>query len=145
MVLAILGILATVVTLSVSVDTRRDAAGEAERLALLLEAASQEAQWGGRTMAWSAGGSGYKFFRVGSDGRWDPIVVDELFRPRSLNGGLVVSGIEVEGRPLAQGALLIFSSAHTPLFRVALNSEHGAWQLRSLPSGRVELQRPATP
>ena len=90
-VIAILGILSTFVALSTAPDPRRGAAAEAERLALLLEAAVQEAQWGGRAIAWSADAKGYRFLQAESDRRWQPITDDELFRPRALAEGTGVS------------------------------------------------------
>ena len=141
-VIAILGILSTFVALSTAPDSRRGAAVEAERLGLLLEAASQEAQWGGRAIAWSADAKGYRFLQAESERRWEPITGDELYRPRMLAEGMGVAGIEVEGQTLPPGALLIFSPAHSPLFRITLNAPQGALVLRSLPNGKVDLQAP---
>ena len=141
-VLAILGILSVFVALSTTPDPRREAAAEAEKLGLLLEAALQEAQWGGRAIALSADTKGYRFLQAESERRWQPITDDELFRPRLLPGGMGISGIEVEGQTLPPGALLIFSSADVPLFRITLNAPQGTLVLRSLPSGKVDLQAP---
>ena len=96
-VIAILGILSTFVALSTSPDPRRQAAAEAERLGLLLESALQDAQWGGRAIAWSADTKGYRFWQEENDRRWQPITDSELYRFRPLAEGMGVSGIEVEG------------------------------------------------
>ena len=141
-VLAILGILSVFVALSTTPDPRREAAAEAEKLGLLLEAALQEAQWGGRAIAWTADTKGYRFLQAESERRWQPITDDELFRPRLLPGGMGISGIEVEGQTLPPEALLIFSSADVPLFRITLSAPQGTLVLRSLPSGKVDLQAP---
>jgi type II secretion system protein H len=141
-VMAILGILSIFVALTTAPDPRREAAADAERLALLLEAALQQAQWGGRSIAWSADAKGYHFLQEESDRRWQPIVDDELFRPRTLAREVGIAGIEVEGQALAPGALLVFSPAHMPLFRIALSAPQGILILRSLPNGKVDLQTP---
>lgn len=141
-VIAILGILSTFVALSTAPDPRRGAAIEAERLGLLLEAAAQEALWGGRAIAWSADAKGYRFLQAESERRWEPIIDDEVFRPRLLAEGTGISGIEVEGQTLPSGAPLVFSPAHAPLFRITLSAPQGALVLRSLPSGKVDLQAP---
>lgn len=141
-VLAILGILSTFVALTSTPDPRRQAANDAERLALLLEAAVQEAQWGGRNIAWSVDSKGYRFLQAVGDRRWQPLVDDELFRSRSLSEGVGVSSIEVEGQPLAQGALLEFSSSSVPLFRITLHAPQGMLVLRSLHNGKVEIEAP---
>jgi len=138
-VLAILGILSAFVALTTAPDPRRQAAAEAERLGLLLEAALQEAQWGGRAIAWSADTKGYRFLQAEGERRWQPITDDELFRPRLLAQGMGISGIEVEGQTLPPGTLLIFSPANAPLFRITLNAPQGTLVLRSLPNGKVDL------
>jgi general secretion pathway protein H len=138
-VLAILGVLSTFVALSTAPDPRRGAAADAQRLGLLLESALQEAQWGGRAIAGSADAKSYRFWQADSDRRWQPITDNDLFRPRLLAEGMGVSGIEVEGQPLPAGALLVFSPAATPLFRIALSAPQGTLVLRSLPSGKVDL------
>src|SRR3990170_1325225 len=65
-----------------------------------------------------------------------------LSRPRRLAEGTAIAGIEVEGQELPGGALLIFSPASTPLFRITLNAPQGTLVLRSLPNGKVDLQGP---
>jgi len=142
-VLAILGILSVFVALSTTPDPRRQAAAEAERLALLLEAALQEAQWGGRAMAWSADAKGYGFMQADAERRWVPITDEEMFHPRSLAEGMGVSKVEVEGQALPPGALLQFPAASsTPLFRITLSAPQGMLILRSLPNGKVDVEAP---
>lgn len=139
-VLAILGVLSTFVAFSTAPNPRRVAAAEAQKLALLLEAALQEAQWGGRAIAWSADAKGYRFWREDSEMRWELITGSDLFRPHPLTADLDVLGIEVEGQTLPPGELLKFSPSAIPLFRIALRAPQGTLFLRSLPSGRVDLQ-----
>lgn len=141
-VIAILGILSTFVALSTSPDPRRQATAEAERLGLLLEAALQDAQWGGRAIAWSADAKGYRFWQEENERRWQPVTDNELYRSRPLPEGLGVSGVEVEGQALPPGALLVFSPVVAPLFRITLSAPQGMLILRSLPSGKVDLQMP---
>lgn len=141
-VIAILGILSTFVALSTAPNPRREAAAEAERLGLLLEAALQDAQWGGRAIAWSADAKGYRFWQEENDRRWQPITDNELYRSRPLGEGMGVSGVEVEGQALAPGALLILSPVTAPLFRISLSAPQGTLILRSLPSGKVDLLLP---
>ena len=142
--MAILGILSTFVALSTAPDPRRLAGAEAERLGLLLEAALQEAQWGGRTIGWSADAKSYRFWQADSERRWQPITDEDLFRTRPLAEGMGVLGVEVEGQTLPPGALLIFSPASVPLFQITLSAPQGTLTLRGLPSGKVDLQMPKT-
>ena len=141
-VLMILGILSTFVALTTGPDPRRQAAAEAERLGLLLEAALQEAQWGGRAIAWSADSKGYRFLHGEGDRRWQPITDDEMFRPRPFAEGMGIAAIEIEGQSLPPGALLEFLPATAPLFRITLTAPQGELVLRSLHTGRVDLEVP---
>jgi general secretion pathway protein H len=141
-VIAILGILSTFVALSTAPDPRRQAAADAERLGLLLEAALQEAQWGGRAIAWSSDRNGYRFWQEANERRWQPITDNDLYRGRSLAEGMSVSGVEVDGQPLPPGALLKFFPFAAPLFRITLSAPQGTLILRSLPNGKVDLQVP---
>jgi len=141
-VIAIIGILSIYVALSTAPNSRRQAAADAERLALLLETALQEAQWGGRAIAWSADAKGYRFWQEANERRWQPITDNELYRARSLEGATGVSGVEVDGQPLPPGALLKFFPFSVPLFQITLSAPQGELILRSLPNGRVDLQMP---
>jgi len=143
-VLAIVGVLSVVVSLSMTPDPRREASTEASRLALLLESAVQEAQWRGRAIAWSADAAGYRFWHADDPMRWQPIVEDEIFRPRPLADGINVAEVEVDGQQLPLGELLSFAPTTMPLFRITLHAEQGALILRSLPNGKVELQEPTS-
>ena len=139
-VIAIVSLLSGLVALSTAPDPRRAAAADAARLALLLEAALQEAQWGRRAIAWSPDANGYRFWQTLGELQWQPITEDELFRPRKLAEGMNVGMIEIEGQPLPAGSLLVLRPGTPPLFRIAINAPQGTLVLRSLPSGRVELQ-----
>lgn len=141
-VIAIIGILSIYVALSTAPNSRRQAAADAERLALLLETALQEAQWGGRAIAWSADAQGYRFWQEANERRWQPITDNELYRARSLEGATGVAGVEVDGQPLPPGALLKFFPFSVPLFQITLSAPQGELILRSLPNGRVDLQMP---
>jgi len=141
-VIAIIGILSIYVALSTVPDSRRQAAADAERLGLLLETALQEAQWGGRAIAWSADATGYRFWQEANERRWQPITDDGLYRARSLAEGMGVTDIEVDGQQLPQGELLKFFPFSVPLFRITLSAPQGDLILRSLPNGRVDLQMP---
>ena len=139
-VIAILGLLSALVAVSTAPDPRREAVADAGRLALLLEAALQEAQWGRRAMAWSPDANGYRFWQARGGLQWQPVTDDERYGPRKLAEGTGVRSIEVEGQALPPGSLLVLRPGTPPLFRIALSAPQGTLVLRSLPSGRVELQ-----
>lgn len=142
-VIAIIGILSTFVAYSTAPSPARQAKADAKKLGLLLEAALQDAQWGGHGIAWSADGNGYRFWREGTERSWQPITDDPLYRPRTLPDGTAVSGVEIEGQPLPPGALLKFIPFAAPLFQITLSAPQGTLVLRSLPNGKVDVQIPS--
>lgn len=151
-VLVILGVLSVTVSLSTTPDPRRAAGADVERLALLLEAATIEAQAGGRQLAWSTLGDRYAFWE-GSDQReqrWQPIKEDDRFRARRLAEGLHIDRVEIDGQALPAEGLLVFRRGDPPLFRIVLttprapNAGSGVVELRGLANGRVEIRTVAT-
>jgi len=103
-VLMIMGLFLGLVSAITRPDDRAVVRLEAERLAQLLDFAAAEAQLTGKSIAWTADGSGYRFWRLGEDSAWSEIGDSELLRARTLPQGMVVSGFRVENmRP--QGAM----------------------------------------
>lgn len=154
-VIAIFGILTTAVALTTTPDPRRAAGADAQRLALLLEAAQIEAQAGRRQLAWSANpaADGYSFWEAENarayEQRWQPLSDDERFHARRFSAGLHLGGVEVDGQPLPHGEFLVFRRGDPPLFHIALEGRSGQggqtvlMDLRGLPTGRVELRTAA--
>lgn len=146
-VVAIIGVLTTAVALTIRSDPRREAVADAQRLALLLEAAQIEAQAGRRQLAWSASPDGYGFWEAESnpdeERHWQPIADDAIFRARRLADGVHVGGIDIDGQPLSEGDMLIFRRNDPPLFRIVLTAGQEApvrhFEVRGLPTGRVTV------
>jgi len=144
-VLLILGVLSTLIALSSVPDTRREAANEASRLRVVLETALEEAQMGGRPIAWVAEGGGYRFLQGDLERRWQALTDDEHLRPRKLAEGMRIAGITVDGQALPPDGLLIFASTTAPTFRIQLDSPQGMYILSARPNGRVDLLGPTAP
>jgi len=151
-VVAIVGVLSVAVALSVTPDSRRAATADAQRLALLLEAAMLEGQAGRRQLAMSANADGYSFWVAENTPQrvrnWQPLTDDEYFHMRRLSAGLHIARIDIDGQTLPEGGLLIFRRGDPPLFRIALEGSGSApldpVELRSLPNGRVEMRAPSS-
>ena len=79
-VLAILGIVAGLVTLSTAPAEQRRVAEEADRLAALFRLAQDEARISGQRMIWQADARGYRFLT--SDGVRGAQNADDPLRPR---------------------------------------------------------------
>jgi len=153
-VIAIIGILTTTVALTMTSNPQRDAATDAKRLAVLLEAALGEAQAGQRQLAWSASQAGYDFLEAENslerERRWQPLTEDETFHPRHFAAGVGISSVEVDGQALPQGGLLVFRRGDPPLFRIVLKAtaanaatDAQGYELRGLPTGQVDVRQVA--
>ena len=103
-VLMIMGLFLGLVSTITRPDDRAVLRLEAERLSQLLDFAGAEALLTGKSIAWTADASGYRFWRMSEDSAWSEIRDSELLRPRALPQGMAVSGLRVENmRP--QGAM----------------------------------------
>ena len=79
-VLVIAGVLISLASLSATRNPRTDLNEEGERLALLFESASDEAQVRSRPIAWQTIRGGFRFAQR-EDGQWRPLR-DDLLGPR---------------------------------------------------------------
>ena len=109
-VVLIMGILVGTISTKLQPGNRDALRVEAERLAQLLEFASQEAQIAGAPIVWTSDGFGYKFWRQGSDDVWSEIRDDDLLRARSLPHGMVIARLRSEAGMAQPTLRLEFSS-----------------------------------
>lgn len=98
-VVVIIGILATMFTLSVGLVTdNHDASTEAQRLRALLQEASEDAVLDGREYGLRFHPEGYEFLAQDPDtGTWAPVRDDPILRSRALREDLRLS-LEIDGR-----------------------------------------------
>jgi len=115
---------------------------ESERLALLLQAAREEAILQGRVFAFGAGRESYRFLRLERDGKLRITKDDELLRPRQLAAGVAIESLQVEG--VAEDAPLkgvIFQpSGDLPAFRILLAGSGTRWSVVGAPDGTIRAQ-----
>ena len=128
-VLMIMGLFVGLVSTITRPDDRAVLRLETERLSQLLDFAATEARLTGKSIAWTADESGYRFWRAGDDAGWSEIRDSELLRARTLPQGMAVSGFRVENmRP--QGAMrLEFAPQGSSLaftIGLSLGAEHYA-------------------
>jgi general secretion pathway protein H len=128
-VLMIMGLFVGLVSTITRPDDRALLRLEAERLSQLLDFAATEARLTGKSIAWTADVSGYRFWRSGDDAGWSELSDSEPLRARTLPQGMEVSGFRVENmRP--QGAMrLEFTPQGSSLaftIGMSLGAEHYA-------------------
>jgi len=137
-VLMIMGLFVGLVSAITRPDDRAVLRLEAERLSQLLDFAAAEAQLTGKSIAWTAEGSGYRFWRAADDSNWSEIHDSDLLRARTLPQGVAISGFRVESmRP--QGAMrLEFTPEGSSLaFTVGLSLGAERYRVAGSPVGDV--------
>jgi general secretion pathway protein H len=139
-VLMIMGLFVGLVSAITRPDDRALLRLEAEKLAQLLDFAATEAQLTGKSIAWTADGLGYRFWRAGEDTNWSEIRDSDLLRTRALPQGVAISGFRVENmRP--QGAMrLEFAPQGSSLaFTVAMSLGMERYAVTGSPVGDVRI------
>ncbi|HEX7985074.1 general secretion pathway protein H [Duganella sp. 1411] len=87
-VMVILGITLGIVSLSAMPGQKQSMLQDAQRIALLLQLARDEAIVRNRQIAFEAGSDGYRFL-IRNDKQWDLAVQDDLLREREFKHGPV--------------------------------------------------------
>jgi general secretion pathway protein H len=117
---------------------------ESERLALLLQAARDEAILQGRVFAFGAGRDSYRFLRLERDGKLKIAADDELLRPRQLAPGVSIESLQVEGAAAEEGSppqgVVLLPSGDLPAFRILLAGGGARWSVIGAPDGTIRAQ-----
>jgi len=92
-VMAIIGITLGLVSLNAIPSSQQNLQGEAQRIALLLQLARDEAIVRNRLVAFEANADGYRFL-VRNETRWDQIINDDLLRERPFKNAPVTLSID---------------------------------------------------
>lgn len=110
-VMVIVGITLALIGLNLMPDDDRVLRNEAQRLALLLEQARDEAVAGGEAIAWSAERERYRFLRQNEEGKWVAWTNDDLWRERQFSSGVTLYALRINRTAVPPGEHLTFSSA----------------------------------
>ena len=95
-VMVIIGITLGIVSLNAIPSPQQNLQNEAQRLALLLQLARDEAIVRNRLVAFEADGARYRFL-VRTETRWDPVTGDDLLRERAFKNAPVTLLIDPPG------------------------------------------------
>ena len=111
---------------------------ESERLALLLNAARQEAILQGRVFAFSGERDSYRFLRLERDGRLKVTAEDDLLRAQRLPAGIIIEAIQIAGAGDApQDGLVFLPSGELLVFRLVLAGGGVRWSVIGSPDGTI--------
>jgi general secretion pathway protein H len=117
---------------------------ESEQLALLLQAAREEAIMQGRVFAFGAGRDSYRFLRLERDGKLKITKDDEILRPRQLSRGVAIESLQIEGVAPQDGTqpqgLVLLPSGDLPAFRIFLAGGGARWSVVGNPDGTIRAE-----
>ncbi len=139
-VLMIMGLFVGLVSTITRPDDRAVLRLEAERLAQLLDFAATEARLSGRSIAWTADDSGYRFWRSDDNSEWSEIRDNELLRARTLPLGMAVSAFRVENmRPQGAMRLEFTPQGSTLAFTIGISLGTERYAVIGSPVGEVRV------
>jgi general secretion pathway protein H len=113
-VMLIIGIVAGLVGVVARPDDRALLEVEAQRLVQLFELAATEAQFGGKSIAWTGEASRYRFLRLDVPDGWTEIRDNDALRARALPQGMLLAELRVDNRLQRDGMRLEFSPYAPP-------------------------------
>ena len=151
-VLMIMGLFVGLVSAIVRPDDRGLLRVEAERLAQLLDLAAAESRLAGKSIAWTADGTGYRFWRMTGDSegsaqepaqwsaQWTEIRDSDLLRARTLPQGMMISGLQVENMPAHGATRLEFAPYGQVLsFNIEMSLGAARYAVAGSPIGEVRV------
>ncbi|MCG6965050.1 MAG: type II secretion system minor pseudopilin GspH [Chromatiaceae bacterium] len=149
-VLVIIGLVTSLVVVSIGGDSHEQRAEEeVKRAAALLDLAQEQAILEGKEYGVEWLRDGYRFYRF-QNAQWEAIEDDKLFRPRQLEQGLVIIlYVEDDNVPLkdvsgaqAEPQIVLYSSGERTPFEltVAAPGSRSGPELRGKSFGRLQLE-----
>jgi len=139
-VLMIMGLFVGLVSTITQPDDRDKLRLEAERLSQLLDFAANEAQLTGKSIAWTADESGYRFWRSDGNGGWTEVRDSQLLRARTLPQGMEISDFSVENMRPQSGMRLEFTPQGSSLaFTIGLSLGTQRYAVTGSPIGQVRV------
>ena len=144
-VLVIIGIMVGLASVRLMPDDQGALTNEAQRLALLLEQARDQAVASGEPVAFSVEEGRYRFWSLDTDDQWVPRSGDDLLADRPLATGVKLLALQVNQAMLGAGERLLFlpSGSNAPFTAdLGLNAAHA--RIRGDSVGRVRVENAET-
>lgn len=142
-VVLIIGIIVALAGAQLMRSPGEEVRDESEHLALLLQAARDEAILQGRVFTFGAARDGYGFMRLERDGKLKVPKDDPLLRPRRLPPGVVIESLRIEGAESdgAQPKGVVFQpSGDLPAFRILLAGGGARWAVVGASDGSIRTE-----
>jgi general secretion pathway protein H len=140
-VMVIIGLFVGLVSAIVQPSDRTLLRVEAERLAQLLGLAATDSRLTGKSIAWTANGSGYRFWRYSTDTDWSEIRDVDSLRPRTLPSGIKIEALRVENSLPKEIMRLEFAS-NGPTLAFVIDMSYGGARasVEGSPIGEVRIR-----
>lgn len=137
-VLIVMGVLVSLVAVNLRQDDRDVLRTEAERLAQVLDIAADEARISGKSLAWTANDSSYRFWRLGPENEWSEIRDNDILRARRLSPGVTISELRVEAMRALESKRLEFRGGSLTLaYSIGLSLGAESLVVSASPIGEV--------
>jgi general secretion pathway protein H len=110
-VLVIIGITLALVSVNFAKDDRAELRDEMRRLALLYQAARDEAIGTGKPLAWVANGPQYGFFHNDANNKWSEAIDEAPFTTQTFASRITLVDLQVNGVKVPLDTPVVFSSS----------------------------------
>ncbi len=139
-VMLLLAIIAGMVGVNLMRDPATIVREEAQRLALLLQTAQEEAILQGTLYAISLKPTGYQFLRLDDEGVMKSIDTDTLLRPRELPDGVTIIDVLIDGVDSDQEkkGFIITPLGDLPDFTIVFKHDELRWQVEGSADGSIK-------
>ena len=121
------------VALNLGGDDAGEVRQEADRLALLLNTAQEEAILQGQLFALAVEKRGYRFLQLTKKGTLEPLTKeDDVLRPRELPIGMDISEVEIDGTVKEQDeeiGIVLQPSGDVPDFVITFHKGTATWRV----------------
>ncbi|MEQ1668318.1 MAG: GspH/FimT family pseudopilin [Sulfuriferula sp.] len=139
-VLVIMGILVGLVSVVAQPDDSARLRVEVERLAQLMDIATTESRQTGKSIAWTADSSGYRFWQLTENSGWQVLVGDDLLRARTLPQGMTIANLRVENMRAPNAMRLEFNAyGSVPVFSVDMSLGAARYTIVNSPVGDISI------
>lgn len=138
-VLLIMGLLIGLVSAIALPDDRAQLRVEAERLSMLMDLAATESQLSGKPIAWTAEGTGYRFWRFTEASGWSELS-DATLHARLLPKGMTISNLRVENMQAAERMRVEFYAyGSAPAFSIEMALGKARLTVENSPIGEIRI------
>ena len=145
-VVLLLSIMLGLVAVNLGSDDRDELREEAQRLALLINTAQQDAILEGQVLALALEPGGYHFMRLTDTGTLQPITQDALLRARELPSDIKIRALEIAGKETTESekpnGIVLQPSGELDEFTITLQKGLLRWQVKGSLADGIRAAEP---